>query len=136
MRVMAIDFGGRRIGIAVGVIEHGVISPKPTLAATGTLKGDAAEIVRLALREEADRIVIGLPINEEDMRMARICRQLGALVAEHGLPVEYVDESFTSEEADHELRTYGLKASERRKQRDGEAARLILERWMSEQTHA
>lgn len=136
MRVLAVDFGGRRIGIAVGEIEFEIITPRPSLAATGTLKGDAAAIAALAKGEQVDRIVIGLPINEEDQRMENVCRKLGGLVAERGFTVDFVDEAFTSEEADAELRTYGLKASERRKQRDGEAARLILERWIFEQANA
>lgn len=136
MRVMAVDFGGRRIGIAIGEIAFGVITPRPTLAATGTLKGDAALISKSAREEEVERIVIGVPVNEEDGRMERVCRKLGELIAAEGMVVDYVNEAFTSEEADAELRTYGLKASERRKQRDGEAARLILERWIFEQASA
>lgn len=132
MRVMAIDFGGKRIGVAVGELEFGVITPRPTLAATGTLKGDAAMIAKAAQSEEVQRILIGIPVNEEDNRMERICRTLGGHIEALGWTVDYVDEAFTSEEADNHLRNFDLKASERRKHRDGEAARLILERWLHE----
>ncbi|MCC7436026.1 MAG: Holliday junction resolvase RuvX [Methanoregulaceae archaeon] len=136
MRVLAVDFGGKRIGVAVGETAFDIITPRPALTATGTLKGDAALISQTARNEAAERIILGIPVNEEDSRMERICRKLGELIAEQGWAVDLVDEAFTSEEADVELRTYGLKASERRKQRDGEAARLIYQRWMFEQTNA
>lgn len=136
MRVLAVDFGGKRIGVAVGETEFDIITPRPALVATGTLKSDAALISQAARIEDVDRIVLGVPVNDEDSRMERICRKLGELIAEQGWAVDLVDEAFTSEEADAELRTYGLKASERRKQRDGEAARLIYHRWMFEQTNA
>lgn len=136
MRVMAVDFGGKRIGIAVGETEFDIVTPRPSLAATGTLKGDAALLSQSARNESVDRIILGVPINEEDARMERICRKLGDLLVEHGWAVDLVDEAFTSEEADSELRSYGLKASERRKQRDGEAAKRIYQRWMFEQANA
>lgn len=136
MRVMAIDFGGKRIGVAVGEVEFGVITPRPALTATGTLKGDAAMIAKAARTEEVQRILIGVPVHEEDQRMERICRTLGMHIEADGWAVDYVNEAFTSEEAESHLRNFDLKASERRKHRDGEAARLILERWLHEETSA
>lgn len=136
MRVMAVDFGGKRIGIAIGDVEFGIITPRPTLAATGTLKSDAAMIAKAAHAEEVERILLGVPIHEDDPRMERICRSLGGHIEAEGWAVEYVDEAFTSEQAESHLRTFDLKASERRKHRDGEAARLILERWLHEKASA
>jgi hypothetical protein len=62
--------------------------------------------------------------------MARICRTLAEQLRGLGLQVELVDESFTSVEADRTLRDEGLTAAGRRKQRDGEAACLIIERYL------
>ncbi|HEY0868309.1 MAG TPA: Holliday junction resolvase RuvX [Fimbriimonas sp.] len=134
MRVLGIDFGFKRIGVAVGETGAGVASARPPLEAAGALKRDAERISLLARREEADAIVVGLPLEKGvEGRMARICRTLGEHLASLGERVEFVDESLSSVEAEATLRGDDLKASQRRKLRDGEAARLILERYMHEE---
>ncbi len=134
MRLLGIDFGFKRIGIAIAETEVGIVTPRPPMAASGTLKTDAAEIAKVAKREEAAAVVLGLPIEEsgEEGRMARICRTLGDHIVGNGVPVYFVDESMTSVQADSLLREDGLKASQRRKLKDGEAAALILERYLGE----
>jgi len=135
MRLLGIDFGFKRIGVAVAETEFGIVTARPPFAASGALKNDAAAIVKLAKREEVAAVVIGLPVEEsgEEGRMARICRMLGSHIEGNGMPVHLVDESMTSIQADDSLREEGLKASQRRKLRDGEAAALILERYLHEQ---
>lgn len=133
MRVVGVDFGGSRIGIAVGHAGHGITTARPPIAATGSLKRDAVSIAALAAAEEADAVVIGIPENSEDGTMARICRILAEHVREAGIVVYTVDESFSTHEAEESLRRTELKASGRRKRRDGESARIILERFFNEQ---
>ena len=134
MRLLGIDFGFKRIGIAVAETEVGIVTPRPPIAASGTLKIDATEIAKMAKREEVDAVIIGLPIEEsgEEGRMARICRTLGEHISGNGVTVHLVDESMSSVQADKLLREDGLKASQRRKLKDGEAAALILERYLDE----
>ena len=134
MRLLGVDFGFKRIGIAVAETEVGIVTPRPPMTASGTLKIDAVEIAKMAKREEATAVVMGLPIEEsgEEGRMARIFRTLGDHIVGNGVPVYFVDESMTSVQADSLLREDGLKASQRRKLKDGEAAALILERYLSE----
>ena len=131
MRILAVDLGRARIGLAVGVDEFKVVTPRPALAASGKLKTDAANIAEVAKREEAESVVLGLPIEEdgEEGSMARIARLLAGHLTELGLKVALVDERFTSVEAESSLRSTELKAAGRRKLRDGEAASLILERY-------
>ena len=62
MRVLGIDFGGKRIGVAIGETEHNVASPRPQIEATGTLRLDAVNIVSIAKKEEAAKVVIGTPV--------------------------------------------------------------------------
>ncbi len=138
MRLLGIDFGFKRIGVAIAETAIPVITPRPTMSASGTLKTDALAIVAFAKKEEVDAIVLGLPIEEtgEEGRMARICRNLAQHLVDQGQTVYLVDESMSSVQADMSLREEGLKASERRKRRDGEAASVILERYLNEQkTH-
>ena len=135
MRVMAVDFGGAKIGLAVGETTTKVASPRPNLTASGTLATDARAIDAKARAEEVQIVVLGLPLDASgETKMSRVCRQLGALVAGHGLEVTYVDESLTSQGAETEMLAAGLKGSQRRKLVDGEAACRILERYL--ETHA
>ena len=132
MRLIGVDFGGTRIGLAAADDAHGIPSPLPVLAASGTLAKDAAAIVQTARKQEAEMAVVGLPLNDDgtDSKMARICRMLGTQIESQGLKVAYVDESFTSAQAESALGEMGLKASQVRRQVDGEAAARILVRYM------
>jgi putative holliday junction resolvase len=136
MRLLGVDFGFKRIGLAAGEAGLGLFSAKPTLDASGSLARDAVRIADAARKEQADVVVVGLPVelSGEEGRMARICRQLGELIAAEGLDVQWVDEGMSSVVAENHLFDAGLKASQRRKKRDGEAAILILERYVSEKT--
>lgn len=131
------DFGSQRIGLAVGVDEPFVATtPQPPLAPTGTLKRDAEAIAALASKLEIDAVVVGVPVNDEDPRMARICAKLIEEIRALGRRVEGVDESMTSVQAEANLRQTGLTAAGRRKLRDGEAARLIVERFFEQKKPA
>jgi len=130
LRVLGIDFGGKRIGVAVGETEHALPSPRPHLEATGTLRLDATNIATLAKKEEAEAVVIGLPLVEgEESKMSRICRMLGAEVEKLGLAVSYIDESLTSSVAEGNLKEQDWTAATRKKHIDSEAACQILERY-------
>ncbi len=122
--ILAFDFGLKRIGVAVGEPELGTAHPLPAIAAPGF---DA--IGRLVAEWQPARIVIGLPVAEQGehplaRRVQRFARQLEG---RYRLPVERVDERFTSVEAEHKLR--GLK----NKCIDSVAAQLILEQYFDEQ---
>lgn len=132
MRLLGVDFGSKRIGIAVGESEFGVVTPRLPIAPTGTLKKDAVNLAALAQKEQAERIVLGLPLEPGGVegRMAKIARTLAGEIEKAGCPVHLVDETLTSVQAEAGLIADGLKASQRRKQLDGEAAALILERYI------
>ena len=130
MRVLGIDFGGKRIGVAVGETEHKVATPRPQIVATGTLRLDAINIFALAKKEEAQTVIIGTPmVGIEETKMSRICRMLGAEIEQLGGRVEYVDESMTSVRAEEALRTQQWTAATVKKHLDSEAACQILERY-------
>lgn len=135
MRLLGVDFGFKRIGVAVADSDYGLPNPRPALTAAGALKRDAEAIAALAKREEAAVIVLGLPVEPtgEEGRMARICRQLGGHLEALGLQVRFVDETLSSVQAERSLLDVGMKASDRRQRRDGEAACVILERYLDGQ---
>ena len=133
MRLLGVDWGTTRIGIAIAEAEHGIITPRPALTPTGTLKKDAAMLAEKAKQEAADSIVLGLPLEPGGVegRMAKIARTLANEIEGAGCRVELVDETLTSVEAESGMVAGGLKAARRKKLRDGEAARLILERYLN-----
>jgi putative Holliday junction resolvase len=129
MRLLGVDFGSKNIGIAVGDLETAIFRPLRPLQASGTLAKDAAVIEGVASQEEAERIVVGIPLGMIDSRQERICRRFGEALAERGLAVVYEDEAFSSEEARKRLTQPGQTASISEPTIDSMAAVLILERY-------
>lgn len=138
MRVLAVDFGSKRIGLAIGESATGIASPKPSQTSKEGLKPNAELILAEAARESAEAIVVGVPLAEdgEETPMSRVCRKLADLLREAGIKVFEVDESMTSVTAESRLREHDWTEAQRRKRRDGEAACLILERFFAEHAQA
>lgn len=131
MRVIGVDFGSARIGLAVGETQAGLATPKGNLPASGKLAKDAVAIAAFATKEEADAIVLGIPLDGEGMptKLSGVVDQLGDKLAELGQLVYKVDESLTSFESNQAMLAAGLKASQRNARVDSEAACRILERF-------
>lgn len=135
IRALGVDFGSKRIGLAVGIDEPFVATtPQSPISASGSLKRDADAINILAKRHEVDVVVVGIPENLEDDRMARVCRKLAEEIRSANWTVIEVDETMTSVQAETNLRSSDLTAGGRRKRRDGEAACLILERFFGQES--
>jgi putative Holliday junction resolvase len=131
VRVLGVDLGRKRIGLAVGESVPGVVSPRPVLAASGTLRQDADAIEQRAKTESVDAIVLGLPLNDDGSpsRMSRVIDQLAELLRERQQVVHTVDEFMTSKEAEAVLAESGLRASQQKRALDSEAACRIVERY-------
>ena len=142
--VMAFDFGIKRIGIAIGELRLG------SARALETLEAEAndvrfARIGALIKEWQPTRLLVGRPLNEDgtphdmSLRCERFAHQLHG---RFGLPVEAVDERFTSTAADEALREETpprqrrLSWRERKARLDAEAARIILQSWMDSHAHA
>ncbi|MCX7801178.1 MAG: Holliday junction resolvase RuvX [Fimbriimonadales bacterium] len=137
MRVLGVDFGSKRIGLAVGESAFGVVSPKGSLAASGSLEKDARAIDLEARRQAAEEIAVGLPLDAQggDTPMAVVCRRLAERLTELGWRVRLVDERLTSVEAESAMARAGLKASQAKRRKDAEAAARILDRLFAEGGH-
>ena len=129
MKYLGVDFGLRKIGLAIGDDETSIAFP------FGVIPGgeDAARrIADIAKQEGAASIVAGLPMPVEthhtdaqlNITMAFVAR-LGEVT---GLPVHVVDEQFSSAEARRVQKEYGAQAEE-----DALAAMLILQAFLDEQ---
>jgi putative pre-16S rRNA nuclease len=140
-RILGIDFGGRRIGLAISDPTATIAQPLPTLTRRPGKRPPVAAIVELVRKHEAAEIVIGLPLSlagEETDWTAEV-RAFGAKLAERaGVTVAYLDERMTSVVAEQTVRSLGLKRSEReRKDRiDATAALLILQAYLDRRPRA
>jgi putative Holliday junction resolvase len=131
-RLLGIDFGTRRIGLALAEREVGLARPLATLARRGGAR-DLEAVARLCAEQEAAAVVLGLPLNMDgsEGRMARLAREFGRALGERtGLPVHLWDERLTSFEAEHQLRATGAKSARRKQKVDQVAAALILESYL------
>src|SRR5687768_10479979 len=98
-RVLAVDYGERRVGLAVSDPTRMIASPVGHIARRAGKRPPVAEIIRRAEELEVAAFVLGLPLDgngDETPRCAEV-REIGAkLVERTGLPVRYVDERFTT----------------------------------------
>jgi putative Holliday junction resolvase len=106
--VLAVDWGTRRVGLAVSDPSRRVARPLPTLHVRAP-EDAAAGVAEAAARESADTILIGLPLrySGEEGESARRARDLGRSLTERGFTVLYRDERSSSEEARARLRERG-----------------------------
>jgi putative transcription antitermination factor YqgF len=98
VKVLALDYGSARTGVAVSDPTGTVARPLDVVEAAGTPKG-LTRIVELARREDAERIVVGLPLTLRGERGAQAEETEEFVAALRGattLPVETFDERFTT----------------------------------------
>ncbi len=96
---MALDYGSARTGVAVSDPTGTLARPHSIVEKAGTDAG-LAELARLAREEEAERIVVGLPLTlrgERGEQAAETERFVDALRAAVDVPVELFDERFTTD---------------------------------------
>lgn len=135
MRVLGIDFGERRIGIALSDPTGTLASPLPTLKRRAGKRPPYAAIEELIRTHEVAALVMGLPLTPEgrDSEWTRTVREVGKKLSERtGLPVHFVDERFTSARAERAVRSLGLPKGKRQEKGrvDAAAAVLILQSWL------
>lgn len=131
MRVLGIDYGRARLGLALSDEEGILASPLPTLARS---RRDVDDIARLVREREVACVVVGLPLlmNGTDGTMAEEARAFAARVADRTrLPVDLLDERWTSSEAERAMLEGNLSRERRKELRDGLSAVLILQAYLA-----
>lgn len=131
-RILAVDYGERRIGIALSDPLKMIASPLPTLQRKRGKRPPVKAILDIAQANDVDAFVVGLPLTLDgtESDWTREVRAFGETLARRsGLPVAFVDERMTSVAAERAVRALGLPKREReRKERiDAAAAVLILQ---------
>ena len=132
---MALDYGERRIGIALSDPLRMIASPLGTLQRRAGKRPPWAEIGKLVQEHEVDEAVVGLPLNlaGDETEWTKEVRAFGDDLARRtGLPVSFIDERMTSVAAERAVRGMGLRRSEREEKGriDSAAAALILDAWL------
>lgn len=134
-RALGVDFGTRRIGLAVSDPTNTLATPLETLVRRTGKRVPLAKMVEIAVRHEVAQVVVGLPLGLDGLEneWCAEVRVLGVRLAERlSAPVAFVDERLTSVRAERAIRSVGLPRGERqRKERvDAAAAQLILQAWL------
>lgn len=136
-RMLGVDYGERRIGLALSDPTRTIASPLVTLLRRAGKRPPWPEIRRLIEEHDVGEVVIGLPLDlqGEEGTWAREVRDFGdEFTRRTGLPVHWIDERLTSVRAERAVRSSGLRRSQREDKAriDAAAAALILENWLAQ----
>lgn len=132
MKFLALDFGEKRVGVAVSDEEGIIARPLTVVQVTENLMGELGNIVK---EEKPSKIVVGLPRHmsgELGSHAENVKKFAEGLVHEFNLKVDFQDESLTSVEAEKRLREMGFDSKKIKEMVDAEAAALILEDYLEE----
>jgi putative Holliday junction resolvase len=136
MRILAIDYGSKRIGLALSDPTGTLARPLPFLPA----KADAQlarELAELAKKEDAHLILLGLP-RHMDGSIGEAAAQVQSFAALLGqatpVPVQLIDERLSTVQASRQLQEAGRNARQQRGKIDSEAASVLLQGYLDSQT--
>ena len=132
MRLMGLDVGDVRIGVAVSDPTGTVVEPREAVKA-GTRAGAIEQIAELVEREEIGEVVVGMPVSLDGGvgRQGEKTRVFAELLAERiSAPVRTWDESYSSRAADGIMRESGTRRGRKKGRRDAVAAAVILREYL------
>ncbi|MFH1543630.1 MAG: Holliday junction resolvase RuvX [Patescibacteria group bacterium] len=129
MKTMGIDYGDKRIGLAISDDTGFLASPIPTLK-VNSLADAVSKIQRIIKNQKIARVVLGLPLGpkrEETQKSIQIRYFADALKTTNGAEIDFWNEYYSTKSAQQ-----NLAAGTKRKKRnlDSEAARIILQEYL------
>jgi putative Holliday junction resolvase len=131
-RVVAVDYGTVRIGLAISDPQRTLASPL-SIYARRDRAADAAFFRRLVEEERVSQFVVGLPVHNDGQESQKSfeAREYGKWLAETtGVGVGYFDERFTTAQAEEHLLAAGLTKKRRKKRLDALAAQILLSAYL------
>ncbi len=142
VRYLGVDFGTKRIGLAVSEPDSGVVSPLKVIEARQDVEANALAILEVAVEYDVGGVVIGLPLNMDGTEgpQARFSKQLAEAVrkAAQGRPggsgqmrIHLHDERLTSHAADERLLDRDLTRKKKKARHDAVAAQILLESFLA-----
>ena len=137
MRILAIDYGSQRIGLALSDPTGTLARPLPFLPAKGNAKL-AKEIAALAIREKVELILLGLPrhMNGSLGEAATLVKAFAQVLekAISPMPLKLVDERLTTIQAGRQLQEAGRNTRDQRDKIDSVAASVLLQAYLDLET--
>lgn len=135
MRAMGVDFGERRIGVALGDPTGTLATPHDVVTRRRGKRMPLAALERIARAHDVGQLVVGLPLDlaGEETEWCREVRGWGKKLAERlDVPVAFLDERMTSVRAERRVRSSGLPRTKREEKGriDAGAAAIILQSWL------
>ena len=130
---MALDVGDVRIGIALSDLMGIIANPLETYTRKGNLDVDAKYIANLAKSKEVTLFVSGLPLGlkgQENEQTEKTREFIDKLKEVCDIPVEYLDERFTTLSAERVLIEGNVRREDRKKVIDKVAATIILQNYL------
>ncbi|HLN29301.1 MAG TPA: Holliday junction resolvase RuvX [Gemmataceae bacterium] len=131
-RLLGVDYGTVRIGLAVSDADRKIASPLTTYTRR-TKELDAKYFQEVAAEQAIGEIILGLPVHlaGHEGQKAYEARSFGNwLYKATGLPIVYWDERFTTVEAENSLLAAGLTSKRRKARRDRVAAQILLQSYL------
>jgi len=132
MRILAVDHGEKRIGLALTDPTGTLVSPLNVIKHISRLL-DAAQVAELASQHEAGLIIIGQSFDEDgnpNLAGRRAAKFAEALKEQTHIPVELVDESFSTQDARATVIEIGISRKKRAGHHDALAAVMILRSYL------
>lgn len=129
-RIMGMDYGHVRIGIALSDPSHTIARPLGVIVNNANTFDEINKIIR---KESVSLIVLGLPLNlsgEYTQKTREVKAFAEKLAQKTSLPIEFMDERYTSAEAMEVARQYGMNERQARGKLDKIAAALILSQFL------
>jgi len=125
MKVMAIDYGTKRIGVAVS--QGTLAEPVAVFENDQNIFNQLQTIID---DQGVERIIIGLSENEMADQTREFAQEMETVIT---VPFEFFDETLSSQEVEERLKQKGIKQATRSGPIDHFAAALILEEWLEQQ---
>jgi len=133
VRVLGIDLGSKRIGVAVSDRSGTIATPLTVVMRSGDVERDHQRIRDLVVEEEAERVIVGLPLSlDGGMGPAALAAvaEADAMASVVGVPLETFDERLTTVTAESVLREQRMRPKARRRVIDKVAAAVMLQTWL------
>jgi putative Holliday junction resolvase len=133
VRLLGIDLGSKRIGVSVSDRSGTIASPLTVITRGKSQRVDHDEIARLVREEEAEGVVVGLPLNmdgSEGSAAVAARQEVERMTTVVGVPVFLHDERRSTVQADQSMSQRNMNAVDRRAVVDKVAAAFILQSWL------
>jgi putative Holliday junction resolvase len=133
--ILGIDYGTKRIGIAIADRELKIAMPHSTLQGRHEATRDARIVTDLGAAENAECFVVGLPVNMDgsDSPQTELTRRFAAELGRlSNLPVHLQDERLSSFAAEEVMEAAGVRAAKRKDLLDRIAAQKILQAYLDQ----